>query len=67
MNKNKKIFLIFAAIFFVIIAAVSYDIAKRTTFPGSKSQLKERIKKEYIDDSENKTSDTVRVKNERQD
>jgi hypothetical protein len=61
MNRNKKIFLFFAAIFFLIIAAVSYDMARKTTFPGSKSQLKERIKREYMNDSAKKTADTIKV------
>lgn len=42
-------------------------MAKRTTFPGSKSQLKERIKKEFIDDASMKSEDTVRVNNVEQD
>lgn len=67
MNRSKKIFLVFVVIFFLIIAVVSYDMAKRTTFPGSKSQLKERIKKEFIDDASMKSEDTVRVNNEEQD
>lgn len=43
MNRNKLIFLILAGIFLVIILWVSYDISTRTTFPGSKGNLKERI------------------------
>lgn len=43
MTRSKKIFLILAIIFLIIILAVSYDISRRTTFPGSKPQLKERI------------------------
>ena len=43
MNKNKKIFLLIVFIFILFIIIISYDISRRTTFPGSKSQLKERI------------------------
>jgi hypothetical protein len=43
MKKSKKIFLIVAAIFILIMLYFSYDIATRTTFPGSKPNLKERI------------------------
>ena len=50
MNRSRKIFILFAIVFFLALAYASYDISKRTTFPGSKSQLKERIKKNYRDD-----------------
>ncbi|EOZ98609.1 hypothetical protein A33Q_1263 [Indibacter alkaliphilus LW1] len=43
MNKNKLVFLIIAVIFFVVMLYVGYDISTRTTFPGSKGNLKERI------------------------
>ncbi|GHB29365.1 hypothetical protein GCM10008106_07860 [Mongoliitalea lutea] len=43
MNRNKLIFLILAIVFMLIILGVSYDISTRTTFPGSKGNLKERI------------------------
>lgn len=33
-------------LFFLTLAAVGYDITRRTTFPGSKGQLKERIRKQ---------------------
>lgn len=36
-----------AGLFVVVLAYISYDISSRTTFPGSKSQLKERIKKQF--------------------
>lgn len=51
MTRSKKIFLIIAALFLFLLIYVSYDIGSRTTFPGSKPQLKERIKKEYLKDS----------------
>ncbi len=43
MSKSKKIFLLLAVLFFAIMIYIGYDISSRTTFPGSKSQLKERI------------------------
>lgn len=43
MARNKKIFLILSILFLLIMAYISYDISSRTTFPGSKGLLKERI------------------------
>lgn len=48
MTRSKKVFLGIAIVFFASLIYVSYDISKRTTFPGSKSQLKERLKKQYL-------------------
>jgi len=48
MTKSKKIFLALVIVFFALLAYVSYDISTRTTFPGSKPQLKERIEKTYL-------------------
>lgn len=48
MSRSKKVFLGFAATFFIMLVYLSYDISSRTTFPGSKPQLKERIKKQYL-------------------
>jgi len=52
LDKNKKIFLIIAAIFLIIIILVSIDIARRTTFPGSKGNLEQRI----LDDDKGSTT-----------
>jgi hypothetical protein len=49
MNKSKKIFVAIAIVFLLALLYASYDISTRTTFPGSKSQLKERLKKDYLD------------------
>ena len=43
MKKNKIIFLILAVIFLLTMAWIGYDISSRTTFPGSKGNLKERM------------------------
>ncbi|HCM77522.1 MAG TPA: hypothetical protein DIS90_14155 [Cytophagales bacterium] len=48
MTKSKKVFVGVAILFFIGLAIISYDISRRTTFPGSKSQLKERIKKQLV-------------------
>jgi hypothetical protein len=48
MTKSKKIFLAAAVAFFGLLFYASYDISTRTTFPGSKPQLKERIEKTYM-------------------
>jgi hypothetical protein len=49
MNKSKKVFVGLAIVFFLFLAFASYDISRRTTFPGSKSQLKERVKKQFLE------------------
>jgi len=48
MTKSKKIFLGFAIVFFALLFYASYDISTRTTFPGSKPQLKERIQDQFL-------------------
>jgi hypothetical protein len=48
MIKSKKVFLAFVVVFFALLFYASYDISNRTTFPGSKSQLKERIEDKYL-------------------
>jgi hypothetical protein len=57
MSRSKKIFIAVCVLFFVGLIYLSYDISSKTTFPGSKSQLKERLKKQYLDaDSSRKDS-----------
>lgn len=46
MTKNKKIFLVLFGLFMLIMLWIGYDISRRTTFPGSKGNLKERISTE---------------------
>jgi hypothetical protein len=48
MTKSKKVFLLLAFIFFGLLIYVSYDISSRTTFPGSKPQLKERLQEQFL-------------------
>jgi hypothetical protein len=48
MSRSKRLFLFFALIFVLLLIYASFDIATRTTFPGSKPQLRERIEREII-------------------
>ncbi len=43
LDKNKKIFLIAAIIFLIILFIIAVDIASRTTFPGPKGNVEEAI------------------------
>ncbi len=43
MKQSKKIFLLIAIVFLIIMAVIGYDISSRTTWPGAKKNLKERI------------------------
>jgi hypothetical protein len=44
--RKSKVFLGLAVVFVVLMSIASYDISRKTTFPGSKPQLRERIKKQ---------------------
>jgi hypothetical protein len=48
MSRQKKIFVILAVVFLALLFYASYDIGSRTTFPGSKPQLKERLEKQFL-------------------
>lgn len=48
MTRSKKVFVLLAVLFLILLAYASYDIATRTTFPGSKPQLKERIQQNWM-------------------
>ncbi|MEP2669801.1 MAG: hypothetical protein ABJH04_12435 [Cyclobacteriaceae bacterium] len=48
MTRSKKVFIALAILFFLGLGYISYDISSRTTFPGSKSQLKERVKSQFV-------------------
>ncbi|MFO7825404.1 MAG: hypothetical protein R6V72_15805 [Cyclobacterium sp.] len=43
MNKNKWLFLVFGLLFLLAMLLIGLDMSSRTTFPGSKPNLKERI------------------------
>jgi hypothetical protein len=62
MTRSKKIFAVFGVVFVILLAYASYDIATRTTFPGSKPQLKERIQKDILK-IDSITIDTLSLKN----
>jgi hypothetical protein len=65
MTKSKKIFIGVVAIFLLLLFYASYDISRKTTFPGSKSQLKERLKRTYTapDTLKSDSSGAVKAKN----
>lgn len=63
-GKSKKWFAAGAAVFMIILVIASYDISRRTTFPGSKSQLKERLRKDYLKPDSQKT-DSLRPKTDK--
>lgn len=46
MNRSKKIFLIFAGIFLIVLLIFSIDVSRRTTFPG---QQKDKIQSDSSD------------------
>lgn len=61
MKTSKKLFLLLALVFLVTMVYLGYDISSRTTFPGSKPQLKERL----IDQSDDSIQvDSLRNKTE---
>jgi hypothetical protein len=60
MSRSKKIFLSIAVVFLIMLAYASYDISSRTSFPGSKSQLKERLQKQYMK-TDSANVDTAKV------
>jgi hypothetical protein len=47
MSRSKKIFALAAIVFIAMLLYASYDISKKTSFPGSKGQLKERLRQQY--------------------
>jgi hypothetical protein len=49
MTRSKKLFIFIIILFIAGIVVTSIDFARKTTFPGSKSQLKERIKKQFLE------------------
>jgi hypothetical protein len=61
MNKSKKVFFGFAFVFACVIGFLCFDISRKTTFPGSKPQLQERLKKQFLKKDSIK-KDTVNLK-----
>ncbi|MBS1506660.1 MAG: hypothetical protein JSS79_08445 [Bacteroidetes bacterium] len=60
MSRSKKIFALLSVVFLAALFYASYDISRRTTFPGSKPQLKERIKKQFLEGDSSK-KDTIKA------
>ncbi|HCW05776.1 MAG TPA: hypothetical protein DGG95_00220 [Cytophagales bacterium] len=48
MSRSKKIFTLLSVIFLLLLFYASYDISRRTTFPGSKPQIKARLEKQFL-------------------
>lgn len=59
MSRSKKMFMWLTLAFLGLLFYASYDIARRTTFPGRKPQLKTRIQDAYFSDEE---KDTLKIK-----
>jgi hypothetical protein len=59
MTRGKKIFAGMAIVFVVGMVWISYDISRRTTFPGSKPQLRERIKDTYLKKGDTLATDSA--------
>ena len=59
MTRGKKIFAGLAVVFVVGMVWISYDISRRTTFPGSKPQLQERIKDTYLKKGDTLAADSA--------
>lgn len=51
------VFLVLAAIFFLIMIYLGHDISSRTTWPGSKPQLIERV----FHENENSNIDSTEI------
>jgi len=49
MTRSKKIFVGLGVVFIASLLALVYDISSKTTFPGSKSRLKDSMHKENHD------------------
>ena len=47
MKWQNKLFILIVILLAAGMAIASWDISRKTTFPGSKGQLKERIKKQF--------------------
>lgn len=62
MTRSKKVFAALAIVFIVLLAYASYDISSRTTFPGSRPQLRERILKKDNTDTLDQKVDSLHGK-----
>ncbi|MBX2969281.1 MAG: hypothetical protein KF803_07910 [Cyclobacteriaceae bacterium] len=62
MSRSRKIFLAFVIVFLVLLFYASYDIATRTSFPGSKPQLKKRIEEKFMAPDSVKGDTTILLK-----
>ncbi len=51
MQRSKKIFVVLSAIFLIIMIIIGYDISRRTTFPGNKTDKDVHQSEEINSDS----------------
>lgn len=59
MTRSRKLFVLFSVVFVGLLAYASYDIGRKTTFPGAKSQLKERLRDKYLKPDSIKTDTSL--------
>lgn len=45
MSRQKKLFLVLAVLFFILLIYASVDIGRRTTFPGTRPKNEENVEK----------------------
>jgi hypothetical protein len=61
MTRSRKLFVLFSVVFVGLLAYASYDISRKTTFPGAKPQLKERLKDKYLMPDSIKTDSSLGI------
>lgn len=59
MTRSKKIFIAASVVFLCLLMYASYDISTKTSFPGSKPQLQERLKKKNYQEKDSIQLDTA--------
>ena len=64
MSRQKRIFLVIAALFIVAVGFAVYDINQRTSAPWEKGNLRTRIDEEYGNGEKTETQDSVEQINE---
>ncbi len=67
MKRSKKVFLLVAILFIGAILVVSYDISRKTSFPGSKKYLKESIAPSEQEDTTTVVKKEEKIEEERKE
>ena len=62
MKRSKKLFLLIAALFFIMLIAIGFDISRKTTFPGSKEESATSDPSDTIPNTDNQ--DTLHIEQE---